>query len=181
MDYLLSIELKSTAYGYRLVNQLPVGKDCQIVEATLLNKGTFWIFLQGELVALKKVSQEIDQSSVHFKKMTLLSEVDPTVKAALYSLQQEKVRDFLAIIETASVSDLLEVAHLATALDDVRLIELTQGRGMDGLCLGYITGGDSSALASTLSQYAKNQKLSHFEIISPVSEALADYFNIENL
>ena len=167
MDNLLSIEFDSVAFGWKFVNELDDGQ-VQVLEATPLGKGCFWLFLTGEFSALEKVHQ---RSVVSGKKSVLLQSVDTQVKSALYSLQREKLQSFLGVVEAESVSDALEIGHHLHR-QGCQLVEILNGRGLGGLAIVYFTG-ESPELAE---QAAEHEKVSHFEIISPVTGRLADYF-----
>lgn len=186
MDNLLSVEFRSVAFGWRYFNTLEsvLGreKELQVIEASPLSRESFWLFLSGPLEELEKIKNDVEQkASSQLSKMALLQSVKEEVRLSLYSLQQEKLQKFLAVIELESVSQALQVSHEITQETEVKLVETVNGRGMSGLSLIYLTGEESLPVEAKLKELKKRGQVTHFEVIQPLSPLLKDYFEIENL
>lgn len=161
--------------GYQFLNSLERFQDIEVVEASAVAEKFFWLLLMGEAKQLADINNEIEK--LDDAKSELLLGTHSSVRSALYSLELCPLECFLGVVESKSINSILKTAKQLVENCDCKIIEILNGRGMNGQCLIYFTGESSQAAKKNLEKAKIIGQLSHFETIEPVGERLKGYFN----
>lgn len=169
-------ELKSVAFGFRCLQEFAAIGGFEVIEASPLADGSFWIFARVSQTETSAVEKRL-HASAWLKGLVFFSPDILPVKEALYGLVPPKIKTFLAVLESRSVADLVSVLAELREKRPIELIELQPGKGDGGKSLAYITGESAAGLAEALKPLAP--KLLHYEIIENPHPLFRHYFDLE--
>ena len=183
---LLAIEFEKIPMGYKLTNQFTQSNEpnekIEILEATPLNTGRFFLLAQGDLCALKKIDQSLDndKGAEVFQK-AIFESVHPTLLATFFNLSAEKLQQGLLLFETKSNVLTLALANEVLLSGSIKPIEIRSSRGLGEKSIAIFTGSteELSEAHEKLKKHASFKQVLSLEIIDNLSAQFRSFFSIE--
>jgi microcompartment protein CcmL/EutN len=178
-----SFEISSIARGYFLLDKLVKKAPVKILEASSVSPGKFFILINGDEASVEESRKELlTLGSDHVLDEVYIPQLHDEVLPAVYSQNNFKVEESIAIIETATVASGLLSADTALKNAAVHLIDFRLARGIGGKAFFFLTGTLDNVQASceaAIEILKPKASLIRLEIIPAPHDDFLKYFNIE--
>lgn len=181
---LLSLELKSIAIGYRVLQKVTGIEGVRVLEAS--PAGDRFLILaigpQKDLELAHAAARDALDSSEKDSWMDaeVVKDCDPALIEAIYHLPQIPTRESLLVADCASVSGLLAVAQSLVRAKEIDVIEIKIKRAGGG-AYGFFTGltedcGPAAEEARTKLKRAMRE--GSVEVIEAMTPQFREFFNL---
>lgn len=189
---LLGIETNSTAFAYKLLDEISKNEWIEIVEvSSAANAKNFLLFQTEKLDHLKILTQKIEEkygrASKNFVEMTepqildlcLIENAHPQILPALISLEQNWISEALVVVECQSICGILSTLQTALRDFDLQICDVRLMRQSGGISQVFLTGDSSKC--RTASPILKQKFLAEYrpgqvECLENPSQKLREFF-----
>jgi len=135
------VELSSIAAGYATTDAMLKAADVEMLLARSICSGKYMVMVGGDIAGIQaavKAGVEVSEGAVI--DSAVVSNIDPSVFPAISGAAPVGQLDALGIIESFSVTSLLEAADAAVKAADVQLIEIRLAMALGGKAFATLTG-----------------------------------------
>jgi len=143
------VELSSIAAGYLTTDAMLKAADVDMLLARSICSGKYMVMVGGDVAAIQAaVDAGVQVSEGAVIDYATLSNLDPSVFPAISGANPVDKLDALGIIESFSVTSLIEAADAAAKAADIQLIELRLAMALGGKAFATLTGSVSAVQAA---------------------------------
>ncbi|NNC90171.1 MAG: BMC domain-containing protein [Akkermansiaceae bacterium] len=143
------VELSSIAAGYGSSDAMLKAADVEMLLARSICSGKYMVMVGGDVAGVKaSVEAGVEVSEGAIIDSAVLSNIDPSVFPAISGANPVEELDALGVIESFSVTSLIEAADAAAKAADVQLIELRLAMALGGKAFATLTGSVSAVQAA---------------------------------
>lgn len=175
-----TIELTSIATGIRVADAMLKAADVELLISRTICPGKFMTIIGGMTAPVLAALEAGEAAGAHEVVDTFhIANIHPTILPAIQGINEVKEVDALGVIETFSVSSLIEAADQAAKTATVSILELRLAMAIGGK--GFVTlCGDVSAVRSAVNAGAalvaqKGLLVNKVVIPHPRPEILREY------
>ncbi len=139
------VELSSIAAGYSTSDEMLKAADVEMLLARSICSGKYMVMVGGEVADVQSsVAAGIEISEGAVIDSAVLPNIDPSVFPAISGANPVDKLDALGVIESFSVTSLIEAADAAAKAADVQLIEMRLAMALGGKAFATLTGNVSA-------------------------------------
>ena len=143
------VELSSIAAGYATSDAMLKAANVDMLLARSICSGKYMVMVGGDVADVQSsVEAGVEISEGAVIDSAVLSNIDPTVFPAISGANPVNELDALGVIESFSVTSLIEAADAAAKAADVQLIELRLAMALGGKAFATLTGSVSAVQAA---------------------------------
>lgn len=176
------LEFTSIAKGYQCTNTVGAESGIEIVEATFVSPGKFFLLFRGAQGDVERVLGKvlspyrpwlIDSAIIRNTSQDLLN--------GFYGLTKNQLEGDLLVAEFQSMASALRAAHLGMSQCGLKIIEVRSSRGLGGKSFALLTGPTESVMAGLAEiqlQFRGSDLLVACEAISDLSRQFRQYFTL---
>ncbi len=139
------VELSSIAAGYATSDAMLKAADVEMLLARSICSGKYMVMVGGEVGDVQSsVEAGVEVSEGAVIDSAVLSNIDPSVFPAISGANPVEKLEALGVIESFSVTSLIEAADTAAKAADVQLIEMRLAMALGGKAFATLTGNVSA-------------------------------------
>ena len=143
------VELSSIAAGYATSDAMLKAADVEMLLARSICSGKYMVMVGGEVGDVQSsVEAGVEVSEGAVIDSAVLSNIDPSVFPAISGANPVEKLEALGVIESFSVTSLIEAADTAAKAADVQLIEMRLAMALGGKAFATLTGNVSAVQAA---------------------------------
>ncbi len=143
------VELSSIASGFATSDEMLKAANVEMLLARSICSGKYMVMVGGDVADVQSsVSAGVAISEGAVIDSAVLSNIDPSVFPAISGANPVANMDALGVIESFSVTSLIEAADAAAKAADVQLIELRLAMALGGKAFATLTGSVSAVQAA---------------------------------
>ena len=143
------VELSSIASGFSTSDEMLKAANVEMLLARSICSGKYMVMVGGDVADVQSsVAAGVEISEGAVIDSAVLSNIDPTVFPAISGANPVDKLDALGVIESFSVTSLIEAADAAVKAADVELIELRLAMALGGKAFATMTGSVSAVQAA---------------------------------
>ena len=143
------VELSSIAAGYASSDAMLKAANVEMMLARSICSGKYMVMVAGDVADVQSaVAAGVDISEGAIIDSAVLSNIDPSVFPAISGANPVDNLDALGVIESFSVTSLIEAADAAAKAADIQLIELRLAMALGGKAFATLTGSVSAVQAA---------------------------------
>jgi microcompartment protein CcmL/EutN len=143
------VELSSIAAGYSTSDEMLKAANVEMLLARSICSGKYMVMVGGEVADVQSsVAAGVEISEGAVIDSAVLSSIDPSVFPAISGATPVDKLDALGVIESFSVTSLIEAADAAAKAADVQLIEIRLAMALGGKAFVTLTGKVSAVQAA---------------------------------
>ncbi len=143
------LELSSIAAGYSSSDAMLKAANVDMLLARSICSGKYMVMVGGDVADVQSsVAAGIEISEGSIIDSAVLSNIDPSVFPAISGANSVTELDALGVIESFSVTSLIEAADAAAKAADIELIELRLAMALGGKAFATMTGNVSAVQAA---------------------------------
>lgn len=156
MRSLAVIEVKTVTKGYVLSDDLLKLDNVELLMSQPMCPGKFVLIIGGSTASVENACQFAEEHMrEHLIDISKFGKISEQVYTAIIGATAVSNRDAVGIIETFSISSLIEAADIAVKATSVEIVELRIARGMGGKSFVLLTGTTSDVTMAVESGKAK--------------------------
>ncbi len=194
---LLAIEVVSTAFSYKILNEILENTWLETVEiSSASNAKSAFIFQADDFQKLKTLKQRIEDKygqpnrrileifSPQLFDLCLIEEAHSEILPALISLSQNPIEESFVVFETESLCAILTALQAALKTHTLKICDLKlfrQSGGMNHLFLTGSTQNCTKASAALKQLLLANYLVGHVELIATPVDKLRELFGFRTL
>jgi microcompartment protein CcmL/EutN len=135
------LEVSSIATGFTCADQMLKGGDVELVLSRTMCSGKFIVLVTGDTAAVSEsVKRGEQEAGCAFIDSFTIPNIHPQVLRAIRGLQDIRLREALGVLESFSVSSLIEGADAAVKRAPVDLLEIRLAVALGGKAFATLTG-----------------------------------------
>lgn len=139
------VELSSIAAGYASSDAMLKAANVDMLLARSICSGKYMVMVGGDVADVQSaVAAGVEISEGTIIDSAVLSNIDPSVFPAISGANEVEKLDALGVIESFSVTSLIEAADAAVKAADIQLIELRLAMALGGKAFATLTGSVSA-------------------------------------
>ena len=139
------VELSSIAGGYASSDAMLKAANVDMLLARTICSGKYMVMVGGDVADVQSyVAAGVEASEGAIIDSAVLSNIDPSVFPAISGANPVAELDALGVIESFSVTSLIEAADAAAKAADIQLIELRLAMALGGKAFATMTGSVSA-------------------------------------
>ncbi len=139
------VELSSIAEGYASSDAMLKAANVDMLLARTICSGKYMVMVGGDVADVQSsVAAGVEASEGAIIDSAVLSNIDPSVFPAISGANPVAELDALGVIESFSVTSLIEAADAAAKAADIQLIELRLAMALGGKAFATMTGSVSA-------------------------------------
>ena len=143
------VELSSIAAGYSSSDEMLKAANVDMLLARSICSGKYMVMVGGDVADVQSsVAAGVEVSEGAVIDSAVLSNIDPSVFPAISGANPVDNMDALGIIESFSVTSLIEAADAAAKAAEVKLLELRLAMALGGKAFATLTGSVSAVQAA---------------------------------
>ena len=143
------VELSSIAAGYASSDAMLKAANVDMLLARSICSGKYMVMVGGDVADVQSsVEAGVEISEGAIIDSAVLSNIDPSVFPAISGANPVEKLDALGVIESFSVTSLIEAADAAAKAADIQLIELRLAMALGGKAFATMTGSVSAVQAA---------------------------------
>jgi microcompartment protein CcmL/EutN len=143
------VELSSIAAGYATSDAMLKAAHVDMLLARSICSGKYMVMVGGDVADVQSsVAAGVDISEGSVIDSAVLSNLDPSVFPAISGANPVSKLDALGVIESFSVTSLIQAADAAAKAADIQLIELRLAMALGGKAFATMTGSVSAVQAA---------------------------------
>ena len=143
------VELSSIASGYASSDEMLKAANVDMLLARSICSGKYMVMVGGDVANVQSsVAAGVAVSEGAVIDSAVLSNIDPTVFPAISGANPVEKLEALGVIESFSVTSLIEAADAAAKAADVQLIELRLAMALGGKAFATLTGSVAAVQAA---------------------------------
>ncbi len=143
------VELSSIAAGYSSSDEMLKAANVDMLLARSICSGKYMVMVGGDVADVQSsVAAGVEVSEGAVIDSAVLSNIDPSVFPAISGANPVDNMDALGIIESFSVTSLIEAADAAAKAAEVQLLELRLAMALGGKAFATLTGSVSAVQAA---------------------------------
>lgn len=143
------VELSSIAAGYASSDAMLKAANVDMLLARSICSGKYMVMVGGDVADVQSsVAAGVEISEGAVIDSAVLSNIDPTVFPAISGANPVEKLDALGVIESFSVTSLIEAADAAAKAADIQLVELRLAMALGGKAFATLTGSVSAVEAA---------------------------------
>lgn len=143
------IELSSIAAGFQGCDAMLKAADVEVVLARTICSGKYMVMIRGDVAAVESaVHAATSRNEFSLIDSFVIPNVDDALFPAIAGTMASGEMEALGILESFSVSSLIEGADAMVKAADVRLVELRLAMALGGKAFAAVTGSVSAVTAS---------------------------------
>ena len=143
------VELSSIAAGYSTSDEMLKAANVDMLLARSICSGKYMVMVGGDVADVQSsVAAGVEISEGAVIDSAVLSNIDPSVFPAISGANPVEQMDALGVIESFSVTSLIEAADAAAKAAEVKLIELRLAMALGGKAFATLTGSVSAVQAA---------------------------------
>ena len=143
------VELSSIAAGYSSSDEMLKAANVDMLLARSICSGKYMVMVGGDVADVQSsVAAGVEVSEGAVIDSAVLSNIDPSVFPAISGANPVDNMDALGIIESFSVTSLIEAADAAAKAAEVQLLELRLAMALGGNAFATLTGSVSAVQAA---------------------------------
>lgn len=143
------VELSSIAAGFATSDAMLKAANVDMLLARSICSGKYMVMVGGDVADVQSAVEagvEISEGAVI--DSAVLSNIDPSVFPAISGANPVAEMDALGVIESFSVTSLIQAADAAAKAADIQLIELRLAMALGGKAFATLTGSVSAVQAA---------------------------------
>ena len=154
-----AIETSSIAQGALVADALVKTAEVELIHATPISPGKFWVLIGGEVAAVRAAfARGLTVAGDTLLDSLLIPQLHDGVIPALSGVATHHDHDALGIIETLTAAAAIVAADCAAKTARVTLRDLRLANGLGGKGVLYLTGDVSNVTAAVDAGRAEAQK-----------------------
>jgi microcompartment protein CcmL/EutN len=143
------VELSSIAAGYATSDAMLKAADVEMLLARSICSGKYMVMVGGNIAAVQaSVEAGVEASEAAVIDHAVLSNLDPSVFPAISGANPVEELDALGVIESFSVTSLIEAADAAAKSAAIQLVEIRLAMALGGKAFATLTGSVSDVQAA---------------------------------
>ena len=143
------VELSSIASGFSTSDEMLKAANVEMLLARSICSGKYMVMVGGDVADVEaSVAAGVEVSEGAVIDSAVLSNIDPSVFPAISGANPVEEMEALGVIESFSVTSLIEAADAAAKAADVQLIELRLAMALGGKAFATLTGSVSAVQAA---------------------------------
>ncbi len=194
LNSVLAIETNSTAFAYKILNEISQNTWIEIVEiSAAANAKNFLLFQTHDFKSLQALVQKIEEKYGRASKkfieslepqiidLCLIENIDPKILPALISLEQNPAGDALIVLECQSICGILSALELALKKFSLKICDLKLMRQTGGISQAFLTGApDMCRLASPAlkQKFLAEYRPANVECLENLTPKLREFFSL---
>lgn len=144
-----AIETSSIAQGIVAADAMVKTAEVQLLEATPLSPGKYWVLIAGEVAPVRaSLTRGVQVAAETLLDSFFIPQLHEQVLPALRGVAPERDDDALGVLETLSAAAAIEAADAAAKASDIMLRDIRLSNGIGGKGVVYFTGGVGNVQAA---------------------------------
>lgn len=135
------LEVSSIASGFTVADQMLKGGEVDLVLSRTMCSGKFIVLVTGDTAAVtESVMNGEKKAGATMIDSFIIPNIHPQVLRAIRSLQEVKLKEALGVLESFSISSLIEGADAAVKRAPIDLLEIRLAMALGGKAFATMTG-----------------------------------------
>jgi hypothetical protein len=193
LNSILAIETNSTAFAYKILNEISKNDWIEIVEiSAAANAKNFLLFQTHDFKSLQILAERIEEKYSRASKkfidsldpqiidLCLIENLDSKILPALISLEHHAIEESLIVLECQSICGILSALQLSLTNFALKICDLKLMRQTGGISQAFLTGATAQCRLAgphLKQKFLAEYRPSQVECIEDLTPKLREFFS----